>query len=133
MKDKEQGNAPRGARGNDEVERVPRDRRARTMAELIDKGTWVEIHRVVLPPGERAPQVLPDTQGVPLEMRVKGFLVAAATLGDEAEIVTPAGRRLRGTLTESNPAYTHGFGPPIPELGAIGEEVRARLRNRQRQ
>ncbi len=103
------------------------------MAGLIDKGSWVEIHRVVLPPGERAPQVPADTQGIPLELRVKGFLVVSATLGDEAEIMTPAGRRLRGTLAESNPAYTHGFGPPIPELGAIGGEVRAILRNRQRQ
>ena len=65
-------------------------------------------------------------------LRVKGFLVASATLGDEAEIITPAGRRLRGTLIESNPAYTHGFGPPVPELGAIGGEVRAILRDRQR-
>lgn len=101
------------------------------MAKLIEKGTWVEIHGVVLPSGERAPQVPTDTQSVPLEMRVKGFLVASATLGDEAEIMTPAGRRLCGTLTESNPAYTHGFGPPIPELGVIGGEVRAMLRNRQ--
>ncbi len=103
------------------------------MAKLIDKGTWVEIHRVVLPAGERAPQVPRDTQGVPLEMRVKGFLIASAILGDEAEIITPAGRRLRGILAESNPAYTHGFGPPIPELAAIGDEVRAMLRSRQRQ
>ncbi len=102
------------------------------MAKLIDAGTWVEIHRVVLPAGERAPQVPADTQAAPLEMRVKGFLVASATLGAEAEVITPADRRLRGTLTECNPAYTHGFGPPIAELSAIGEEVRAMLRSRQR-
>lgn len=98
------------------------------MTERIAQGTWVEIHRIVLTPGERAPQVPVDTQSVPLEMRVKGFLSGPAVLGEEAEIETPAGRRLRGTLVEVNPAYTHGFGPPIPELSIIGLEVRAILR-----
>jgi hypothetical protein len=98
------------------------------MTELIPRGTWVEIYRIVLPPGERAPQTPEDTQRVPLEMRVKGFLVEPAALGGTAEIETPAGRRLRGTLVAVNPGYSHGFGPPIPELLSIGAEVRARLR-----
>ena len=102
------------------------------MAELIAEGSWVEIRRVVLTPGERAPQVPEDTQGVPLEMRVKGVLVAPAALGEEAEIRTPAGRRLRGILIACRPAYTHGFGPPIPELLPIGAEVRAMLRAQRR-
>jgi hypothetical protein len=100
------------------------------MAELIAKGTWVEIHCIVLPVGERAAQVPEETKRVPLEMRVKGFLVAPAALGDDAEIVTRAGRCLRGTLTEVNPAYDHSFGPPVPELSTIGDEVRAILRGR---
>jgi hypothetical protein len=100
------------------------------VTELIAKGAWVEIHRVVLAAGERAPQVPDDTKQVPLEMRVKGFLTTPAAPGEEAEIVTPAGRRLHGTLKEVNPAYTHGFGPPIPELSSIGGEVRAMLRER---
>ena len=102
------------------------------MAELIAKGTWVEIQRIVLAAGERAPQVPEDTQAVPLQMRVKGFLVAPAVLGGEAEIVTRVGRRWRGSLTEVNPAYSHSFGPPIPELSTIGEAVRAMLRERGR-
>jgi hypothetical protein len=97
------------------------------MAERIAPGTWVEIHRIVLHPGERASQIPDDTKAVPLEMRVKGFLAAAADLGAEAEILTPAGRRLRGMLTAVGPPYTHGFGPPIPELSTIGQEVRAIL------
>lgn len=100
------------------------------MTELIEKGTWVEIHSIVLPAGERASQVPQDTQQVPLERRVKGFLVKPASLGDEAEIVTTVGRHLRGTLIEVNPAYTHQFGAPIPELSDIGGEVRAILRKR---
>ena len=102
------------------------------MAELIAPGTWVEIHRIVLPAGERAPQVPKDTQAVPLEMRVKGFLVAPAAVGEDAEIVTRGGRRWRGTLTQVNPAYTHTFGPPIPELSTLGDEVRSMLRERRR-
>ena len=44
----------------------------------VPSGSWVELHRVVLPPGERAPQVPAETQRVPLELRVKGFLVRDA-------------------------------------------------------
>lgn len=102
------------------------------MAKPIAKGTWVEIRRIVLLAGERAPQVPEDTRRVPLEMRVRGFLAAPASMAEEAEIVTSAGRRLQGTLTVVNPPYSHGFGPPIPELSSIGEEVRAILRKRGR-
>ena len=49
---------------------------------------------------------------------------------DEVEIITTVGRHLRGTLIEINPAYTHQFGAPIPELLTIGGEVRAILRER---
>ena len=98
------------------------------MKQTIDKGSWVQIYRVVLPAGERAPQLPDDTGQVPLEMRVKGRLVEPARLGDEAEIVTAVRRRLRGVLEVVNPAYTHGFGEPIAELSAIGHEVRTLLR-----
>ena len=98
------------------------------MNEPVANGTWVEIRRIVLPAGERAPQVPEDTQKVPLEMRVKGFLLASAELGEQAEIETASGRRLWGTLAEVNPPYSHGFGPPLPELTVIAGEVRAMLR-----
>jgi hypothetical protein len=100
------------------------------MAEPVAKGAWVEIRRIVLRAGERAPQVPEDTRRVPLELRVKGFLAAPAALGEDCEIVTPAGRRLAGELVEIGPGYTHGFGAPVPELARIGEEVRAILRAR---
>ena len=98
------------------------------MAEHIEKGTWVQIHCIVLREGQRAPQVPVETQQVPLEMWVKGFLAEPAILGEKVEIVTPSGRRLRGILTDVNPGYTHSFGPPIPELLTIGREVRTILR-----
>jgi hypothetical protein len=96
----------------------------------IEKGTWVEIHRVVLQAGNRAPQVPEDTRAVPLEMRVRGFLTEPASPGGDAGIVTVTGRHLRGALSEVNPAYTHSFGPPVAELSTIGGEVRALLRER---
>jgi hypothetical protein len=46
------------------------------MAEMVAKGTWAEIHRVLLAPGERAPNIPEDTKRVSLELRVKGFLLA---------------------------------------------------------
>ena len=100
------------------------------MAERIAQGTLVEIHRCLLQAGERAPQVPEDTRQVPLEMRVKGFLTAPAAVGEAAEIITPAGRRLSGTLTVANPSYTHGFGAALAELSTIGDEARAMLRER---
>jgi len=102
------------------------------MTELIEKGTWVEIYNVVLPANERAPQVPEDTQRVPLQMRVKGFLLAPAAIGKDAKIETLSGRHLRGTLAEVNPAYTHSFGSPVPELSPIGCEVRTLLREKGR-
>jgi hypothetical protein len=68
-----------------------------------------------------------DTKQVPLEMKVKGFLVADAVVGEEATITTTTGRTLTGRLTEVNPAYTHQFGSPIPELLPIGRELRTIL------
>jgi hypothetical protein len=100
------------------------------MTDLIEKGSWVEIHDVVLEAGERAPQVPQDTQRVPLQMRVKGFLSAPAAIGEQAGIETLSGRQLRGKLVQVNPAYTHSFGAPIPELSTIGREVRALLHDK---
>jgi hypothetical protein len=98
------------------------------MAEQLTAGTWVEIHGVILPAGERAPKVPDDTASVDLEMRAKGFLTETVELGAEAEVLTVAGRRLRGTVVAANPSYDHGFGTPLPELLEIGGEVRAILR-----
>jgi hypothetical protein len=97
------------------------------MNDRIAAGTWVELHRIVLRCEERAAHLPEDTQQLPLEMRVKGFLLNAVAIGEEAEITTVTGRQLHGTLAEVNPAYTHTFGSPIPELATIGAEARAIL------
>jgi hypothetical protein len=90
-------------------------------------GDWVEVYTIVLPAGERAPQVPADTQQVPLEMRVRGFLMHEAGIGQPAVIQTLTGREMSGTLSAIKPAYPHGFGAPVPEMLAIGRELRALL------
>ena len=95
--------------------------------DRVDRGTWVELHRVVVPAGERAPQVPEATQQVPLELRVTGFLARDATVGEDVEVVTAAGRRVRGRLDRVLPRHDHGFGPPVPELLHVGPELRALL------
>ena len=100
------------------------------MSERIEAGSWVEIRRTILAAGERAPQVPADTQAVDMEMRVKGWLVAAARIGEQVEIETAAGRRLQGRLAALNPAYDHGFGRPIPALSGIGVALRSGSRKR---
>ena len=97
------------------------------MSELVAAGTWVELHRIVLTSDERSPHLPDDTRQLPLEMRVKGFLITAAAIGDEAQIKTVTGRHLHGTLAAVNPAYSHTFGAPIAELATIGAEARTIL------
>jgi hypothetical protein len=91
---------------------------------MVKKGAWVRIHKIILKPGERAPQVPEDTQKVPLEMWVKGALQRDAEIGAEAEVLTQTGRRETGTLLEENPAYRHSFGNFVPELLAVGAQAR---------
>jgi len=96
-----------------------------------ESGQWVLIHRVVLPAGSRSPAVPPDTQAVPLEMWVKGRLVGnegrPAGVGDPVTVRTVTGRLESGTLTAVEPFIPHTFGAPVPELLAVGPELRARL------
>lgn len=95
------------------------------MKEFAQKGCWVKIYKVLLKEGERAPQVPVETSKVPLEFRVNGFLqVEKAQLGEEVEILTVTGRKMKGVLVEIEPCYTHSFGAYIPELGTIGSELR---------
>lgn len=90
------------------------------------RGDWVRIHNVVLRPEERSKNLPEDTQRVPLEMWTKGFLLdEEANIGDIVEVETYIGRRVKGTLVEVNPYYTHDFGKCIPELLYIGKQVRS--------
>jgi hypothetical protein len=91
---------------------------------MVEKGTWVQIHKVILQPEERAPQIPEDTKKVPLEMWAKGFLSASAEIGSEVTVETVTGRKETGTLIKANPYHTHDFGKFIPELLTIDRQVR---------
>jgi len=98
------------------------------MSKLISAGSWVQIHQVILTEDERAPQVPDDTEEVPLELRVKGFLQADAKLGEEVNIKTMTGRVLKGTLEDPAPSYEHKFGRPVPEMLNIARQLRQIIR-----
>jgi len=87
------------------------------------KGDWVQISKVILPSGKRAPQVPEETQRVPLKEMVKGFLLYDAEKGDEVIIRTVIGREIKGKLKIKNPVYQHNFGEPVPVLLSIGKEL----------
>ena len=91
---------------------------------MIKKGTWVSLHRNILEPAERAPQVPEDTKKVPLEMWIKGYLNEDANIGDEVTVTTRTGRKEKGTLLEEEPYYKHDYGKFVPELLVISEQVR---------
>ncbi|WP_240983902.1 2-amino-4-oxopentanoate thiolase subunit OrtA [Acididesulfobacillus acetoxydans] len=92
------------------------------------RGQWVEIGNTVLAGGERAPQVPEDTAGVPLEMRLRGFLIEEeAQLGDSVSIRTRIDRTVEGRLVDVAPRWRHDFGNPQAELLAIGLELRRLL------
>jgi len=94
---------------------------------MVKKGEWVRIHKIILEPPARAPQVPDDTKKVSFEMWVKGYLDADANIGDEVSITTVTDRKETGTLIEVNPCYEHSFGKFIPELLAIDKQVRGIL------
>lgn len=92
------------------------------------KNDWVQIYRVILPIGERAPQVPKETAMVPLEMWVKGFLVEEqAEMGSDVTIRSLTGRLLQGKLVALQPCYEVNYGCPQPELLTIGVELKAIL------
>lgn len=95
---------------------------------MAKKGDWVLIHKIVLSPEERAPQVPEDTKKVPLELWVKGHLNQdSAEIGDEVTVTTRTKRIENGRLLEVNPTYAHSFGKFVPELLMISEQVREEL------
>jgi hypothetical protein len=90
------------------------------------QGDWVRIHSIVLTAKERNPQVPEDTARVPLEMWDKGFLLNdEAAVGDEVEVETIIGRKVKGTLLEIAPAWDHDFGRCVPEIIRIGRQLKA--------
>ena len=91
---------------------------------LLKKGDYVEIKITILNPEERAENLPQDTKLVPYEGRVRGYLLYDAKIGDEVEIETPIGRKVKGVLLGLTKEYIHNFGEPIRELIDIGKKVK---------
>lgn len=90
------------------------------MSKMANKGTWVEIERVLLKPEERSPNLPEDTRKCPYVLRVSGFLQDDAELGDNVKILSIIGHEHRGVLRVVSPSYSHSFGAIVPELLTIG-------------
>jgi hypothetical protein len=90
------------------------------MNDVVPAGTWVEIERVLLRPGERAPGLPEDTAACPYLLRTHGFLAEDSMLGYQVTVRSLIGREHSGILREANPSYQHSFGPTVPELLRIG-------------
>lgn len=94
------------------------------MDPLIKKGDWIQIENVVLPAGNRAPQVPEDTQKCDLKMWVKGEALSDACEGELVKVRTTTGRIAEGYPTEVNPGYTHDYGDFQPELLKIERQLK---------
>jgi hypothetical protein len=89
---------------------------------------WVEIEWTILAPEERAATVPPDTARVPYLGRARGMASGDPQVGEEAEIVTASGRRLRGRVVALGPGYAHSFGRPLRPWLQMRESIRASVR-----
>ncbi|GAB6190092.1 2-amino-4-oxopentanoate thiolase subunit OrtA [Marinitoga arctica] len=100
---------------------------------IAKKGDWVQIYFIGLNPEQRTSNIPEDTKRVPLEIRIKGFLLNnEAKIGDDVKIETPVGRVVEGTLEEIYPKYKHNFGKPIIELLQVGKQLREMIEGDQK-
>lgn len=83
---------------------------------MIKKDTYVCIKKIVLKSNERSSHIPLDTKEKDFVMKVKGYLVKDASLGDSVEILTETKRKVNGILIESNPTYAHSFGDHLDEV-----------------
>lgn len=87
---------------------------------IIAKGTWVEVERVLSRPGERVPGIPRDFAKPPQVVRVSGFLLEDAELGQQVRVRTIIGNEHSGKLRIENPGYGHSFRNTFPELLRVG-------------
>jgi 2-amino-4-ketopentanoate thiolase alpha subunit len=83
----------------------------------IPKGTWVEVERTLVSADRRLPVRTLDPTKLPSYMvRVSGFLLEDAELGQQVRIRTIMGKVHIGKLRIQSPSYGHSFGHTVPEL-----------------
>jgi hypothetical protein len=84
---------------------------------VIPKGTWVEVERTFYSAGTRLPSRPLDPALVPSRLlRVSGFLLEDAELGQQVKIRTILGKIHLGKLRIQSPSYGQSFGHTAPEL-----------------
>jgi hypothetical protein len=87
----------------------------------IPKGTWVEVERTLVGTGRRASFQPADPSKAPAyTVRVSGFLLEDAELGQQVRIRTILGKVHLGKLRIQSPSYGHSFGHTVPELVKVG-------------
>ena len=91
---------------------------------MIRKGTWIEVEEIILSPLERAANIPEDTKKTPLKCWTRGFSLEDCEIGQESEIVTSTGRRVRGIVVGEEPGYYHTYGGYVSELSHIGTQGR---------
>ena len=84
---------------------------------IVAKGTWVEVERILAPAGERT---LREPARPPQAVRVSGFLLEDAELGQQVRIRTIVGHEHAGKLRIENPGYGHSFGHTFPQILRVG-------------
>jgi hypothetical protein len=87
----------------------------------IPEGTWVEVERTI-PVGNRRLPVNPfdPARTSAHTVRVSGFLLEPAELGQQVRIRTITGKVHVGKLRIQSPSYGHSFGHTVPELLRVG-------------
>jgi hypothetical protein len=90
---------------------------------MIDPMTYVEIYRIILPSEERSPNLPIETKRVPYEMRLRGKLLKAASIGDWVEIETATRRIERGILVSVHPFFSHHLGHYVPIMTSIRDVI----------
>lgn len=90
---------------------------------MPDEERWVEVEWIVLPAGERAPNLPADTRLVPYMARTRG-LSPVADPGAQTTVTTPSGRRIAGRLVAVEPGYDHSFGHPPVAWTTVRESIR---------
>lgn len=87
----------------------------------IPKGTWVEVERILLGGGRYPTGRQLDPAVVPAyTVRVSGFLLEDAELGQQVRIRTIHGKLQAGKLRIQSPSYGHSFAHTVPELLKVG-------------
>jgi hypothetical protein len=83
----------------------------------IPEGTWVEVERTLLNSNRRLPaNPFDPIKASAHTVRVSGFLLEAAELGQQVRIRTITGKVHVGKLRIQSPSYGHSFGHTVPEL-----------------